>query len=150
MAIESVHVREVSITDIEKEPGKAEVKAQFVELRAKGYSYARIAKRLRVSKGTLANWSQELEAEIASYKAMELEALLEEFFVLKEGRIRILGEQVKALRAELKKRDFSDVPTDKLLDLLLKYSAGLKEEFTEARPLSDREIEELRAIDGGG
>ncbi len=30
---------------VSEEPGKAELKAQFIELRAKGYSYAKIAKR---------------------------------------------------------------------------------------------------------
>ena len=147
MAIEEVYVHKRGITDIENEAGRTELQAQFVELRAKGYSYAKIAKKLRLSKGTLANWSQELEAEIASLKAMELEALQEEFFLLKEGRIRLLGEQVLSIRAELEKRDFSDVSTDKLLDLLLKYEAGLKEEFTDSRPLSDREIAELKALD---
>lgn len=146
MAIEPVHVHKGRITDIELEAGKAELQAQFVELRAKGYSYAKIAKKLRLSKGTLANWSRELEAEIASLKAMELEALQEQYYLLKEGRIRLLGEQVKAMREELKRRDFSDVSTDKLLDLLLKYQAGLSEEFTEARPLSDQQIKELTRL----
>ena len=136
-----------SLPAILEKPGKLELKSQFVELRAKGYSYAKIAKRLKLSKGTLANWSQELEAEIASLKAMELEALQEEFFLLKEGRIRLLGEQVLSIKEELQKRDFSDVSTDKLLELLLKYEAGLKEEFTDSRPLSDREIAELKALD---
>ena len=52
---------------------------------------------------------------------MELEALQEEFFLLKEGRIRLLGEQLQRLRQELANRDLSSVPTDKLMELLLKY-----------------------------
>jgi transposase-like protein len=57
--------------------GKEEQKHRFVVLRAKGYSYARIARELGVSKGTLTAWSAELEAEIAEAKAVELEAKLE-------------------------------------------------------------------------
>ena len=49
--------------------GKAEVKTQFVELRAKGFSYSKIARRLKVAKGTLANWSQDLEALPALYES---------------------------------------------------------------------------------
>jgi transposase len=68
------------------EKGKQEQKAQFIELRAKGLSYAAIAKKLKVAKATLANWNAELEAEIASLKAMEIEALYEEYGLLKESR----------------------------------------------------------------
>ena len=96
-----------------------------------------------MAKSTLANWNAELEAQIASARAMELEALQEEFFLLKEGRIRLLGEQLQRLRQELADRDLSSVPTDKLLELLLKYQAALKEEFVEVRPLSDAEQSRL-------
>ena len=129
-----------------EEPGKAELKAEFIELRAKGLSYAKIAKRLKVSRNTLASWSQELEAEIASLKAMELESLQEQYFLLKEGRIKLLGETLKGLQAELQKRDLAGVSTDKLLDMWLKVYEALKEEAIEARPLSEREIAELRAL----
>src|SRR3954447_13985466 len=99
--------------------GKAELKAEFIQLRAKGLPYVRIAERLGVAKSTLANWNAELEAEIASARAMELEALQEEYFLLKEGRITLLGEQLLRLRGELASRDLSGVSTDKLLELLL-------------------------------
>jgi hypothetical protein len=79
--------------------GKEEQKSRFIYLRAKGNSYARIAKELGVSKGTLVNWNTELEAEIAQVRCIELEALQEEFFLLKEGRIRLLGEQLKTIQA---------------------------------------------------
>jgi hypothetical protein len=68
--------------------GKSEQKDRFIVLRARGYSYARIARELRISKGTLAAWNAELETEIRRVRTMELEALQEEFFLLKEGRIR--------------------------------------------------------------
>ena len=126
--------------------GKAELKAEFIQLRAKGLPYVRIAERLGVAKSTLANWNSELEAEIASARAMELEALQAEFFVLKEGRITLLGEQLRRLRGELAGRDLTEVSTDRLLELLLRYQATLKDEFGEARPLSDREQARLRAL----
>jgi transposase-like protein len=131
---------------LEVQSGKAELKAEFVQLRAKGLSYARIAERLGVAKSTLANWNAELEAEIASARAMELEALQEEFFLLKEGRITLLGEQLQRLRGELASRDLTEVSTDKILELLLRYHAALKEEFVEVRPLSDQEQARLRSL----
>jgi hypothetical protein len=128
------------------ERGKAELKAEFVRLRAKGLPYAKIAKRLGMARSTLANWNAELEAEIASARAMELEALQEEFFLLKEGRIRLLGEQVQRLRRELASRTLADVTTDRLMQLVLQYHAALKEEFVEVRPLSDCEAAQLRLL----
>ena len=124
---------------------KAELKAEFVLLRAKGLPYVKMARRLGVTKSTLANWNAEFEAEVASARAVELEALQEQFFLLKEGRIRLLGEQLKRLRDALASRDLADVPTERVLELLLKYHATLKEEFVEARPLSDREMARLRS-----
>src|SRR4051794_37379724 len=106
----------------------------------------RIAECLGVAKSTLANWNAELEAEIATARAIELEALQAEFFVLKEGRITLLGEQLQRLRGELASRDLSGVSTDKLLELLLRYQAALKDEFVEVHALSDREQARLRSL----
>jgi transcriptional regulator with XRE-family HTH domain len=126
--------------------GKAELKAEFVQLRAKGFSYMRIAERLGVARSTLANWNTELEAEIASARGMQLEALQEQFFLLKEGRITLLGKQLLRLRSELAGRDLAEIPTDKILEILLKCHVALKEEAVEVRPLSDREQARLRAL----
>lgn len=128
--------------------GREELKAQFVALRAKGLSYRKIAKRLKVSKSTLANWSRELEAEIASSRAMELEGLQEQYGLLREGRIRLIGGLLRKLKQELMSRDLSTVPTDKLLEILLKYQEALEAEQVELRPLSSREIRELKDKSG--
>ena len=135
-----------ALHSLEVRQGKAELKAAFIQLRAKGLPYVRIAERLGVAKSTLANWNAELEAEIASARAMELEALQAEFFLLKEGRITLLGEQLLRLRSELTSRDLTEVPTDKLLELLLKYQAALKEEFVDVCLLSEREQARLRLL----
>ena len=58
-----------------------------------------------------------------------MEALQEEFFLLKEGRIRLLGEQLKVIQSEIGKRDLSKVKTDKLMELQLRYFEELKGEY---------------------
>lgn len=131
-------------------PGKTELKTDFVELRARGWSYRRISRRLGVSKSTLANWSQELDAEIASLRAMELEGLQEQYYLLKEGRIRLLGGLLRKLRQEALSRDLSSLSTDKLLELLLKYQEALQAEHVEPRPISSQEIQGLKARSGTG
>jgi transcriptional regulator with XRE-family HTH domain len=151
MPDESLSVCKGTIADIETEEetalenlGRLERKQLFVELRAKGWSLRRCAEAIGVSKSTLCNWSQDMEAEIASLKAIELEALYEQFHLSKEARIQTLGEQVAALRQELDRRDLSEVSTDKLLELLFRWQEALAEEYVEPRPLSSRQVDRLQ------
>lgn len=105
-------------------------KERFVELRAQGLSYAKIAQELGVSKPTLIKWSQELHEDINNLKVIEMEALLEKHYVLRRARIELLGEQLEAVKEELATRDLGDLSTSGLFNLLLKLSDTLKREDT--------------------
>jgi transposase len=129
---ESIDTGRIELENETDDLGKEEQKSRFILLRAKGNSYARIAEQLGLSKGTLLNWNAELEAEIAQARSVELEALQEEFFLHKEGRIRLLGEQLKTIQAEIGKRDLSKIKTEKLMELLLRYFGELKGEYVGA------------------
>ena len=151
---EDLDIDDIDTEDMAEDLGKEEQKSRFIHLRAKEYSYARIAKELKVSTSTLTNWNQELQEEVSQAKAMELEALQEEYFVLKEGRIRLLGDQLKAIQKEIGGRDLSNVSTEKLMDLQLRYLGELKSEYvaTGARnktgiKLDSREVaDRLRSV----
>jgi len=121
-----------------------ETKERFIELRAKGYSFDRIAKELGKAKQTLIDWSKELQDEIANLKALELEALYESYYLLKENRLQTFGAMLTKIKEEIERRDLSDVPTDKLLDLLLKYNSQVKEEIVEPIYKTSQEIIEER------
>ena len=121
-----------------------ETKEKFLELRAKGWSFDKIAKEIGMAKQTLIDWSKELQDEIANRKALELEALYEKHYLLKENRIETFGVLLRKLKDEVMSRDLSDVPTDKLLDLLLKYNSQVKEEIVEPIYKSSQEIKEER------
>ena len=121
-----------------------QTKERFIELRAKGWSYDKIAKKLGKAKQTLIDWGKELEDEIANLKALELEALYEKYYLLKESRIETFGGLVKKLKDEVMSRDLSEVPTDKLLELLLKDENQLKDEVIEPRFKTSTEIKEDR------
>lgn len=103
-------------------------KQQFLELRADGWSYQRIAAELKVGKQTLINWSKELRHEIANLRAIQMEALQEQYGALVTHRIRLFGEKLRALERELDTRDLSELPTEKLLNLMLKYAQALGRE----------------------
>jgi hypothetical protein len=151
MSEQSLHVCKEAIADIEKRPeklGRLEQQQHFVELRAKGWSLRRIAGQIGVSPTTCSTWQHELEAEIANLKAIELEALQEQFYLSKEARIELLGKQLGLLKQELATRDLSEVSTDRLLELMLKWLDAVQAEYVEPRPLSDKQIQMLQAQTG--
>jgi transcriptional regulator with XRE-family HTH domain len=121
-----------------------DIKEKFIALRAKGYSFDKIAKELGKAKQTLVDWSRELQDEIANHKALELEALYEKYYLLKEHRLKNFGQTLSKLQKEIESRNLSDVPTDKLLDLQLKYLTFIRDEYTEPQFRSSQEIAEER------
>ena len=121
-----------------------DTKERVIEMRAMGYSFDKIALELGKAKQTLIDWSKELQDEIANCKAMEQEALYERYYLLRENRLQTFGEMLTKIKKEVEQRDLSDVPTDKLLDLLLKYNSQVKEEIVEPIYKSSQEIKEER------
>lgn len=105
-------------------------KEQFIEMRAKEVPYEHISKELGVSKPTLIKWGKELEFEVSNRKSLELELLHEKYYVSKKKRIEFFGEQMNQLNAELKKRDLSEIPTEKIIELRMKTISLLKQEET--------------------
>jgi len=121
-----------------------ETKQRFIELRAKGYSFDKIAIEMGKSKQVLIDWSKDLEEEIANCKAIELDILYEKYYLYKENRLQMFGELIQNIKKELSNRDLSDVPTDKLLDLFLKYENQIKEDIKEPIFRSSKEIAEAK------
>jgi len=121
-----------------------DTKQRFIELRAKGWSFDKIAKELGKAKQTLIDWSKDLQDEIANLRAMELEAIYESYYLLKENRLETFGGLLNKIKDEVLSRDLTDVPTDKLLDLFLKYNTQIKEEIIEPTYKTSLEIAEER------
>jgi len=117
-------------------------KHTFIELRAQGYSFDKIAKELKISKVALLEWAKEFEDEIINLKALELEALYEKYYLLKENRINKFGILLNRIWEELETRDLKDIPTDKLLDMFNKFYAVVKEEISELKFKTASEITE--------
>jgi hypothetical protein len=132
------------VNDPEPLPGKQEVKTQFIEMRAKGHSIRAIAKQLNLSPTTLVNWQSEFDAEIARLKSIELECLYEQYHLLKEHRVTALGEQLNNIKTALSGRDLSDVATEKLLDLQLRYMEEIRKELVDLKVISDTDIKNIK------
>jgi hypothetical protein len=116
-----------------------ETKHRFIELRAKGYSFDKIAMELNKAKQTLIDWSRELKEEIEIRKATELELIYESYFLLKKSRLQSLGDILLRIETEIGQRSLSTIPTDKLLDIYLKYSNQIKAELEPVSESKERD-----------
>jgi len=83
-----------------------EDKQQFIDLRAKGYSYAKIAKQINVSKPTLIQWSQEDATfrYINNLRALYLDKLQEKYAISKQHRIEAFSALLERVKTELATR----------------------------------------------
>lgn len=90
---------------------------RFIELRAGGWTYARLMTELNVSKPTLIAWSRKHQFEIQNLKAIELEALGEKWLASVSDRVNGLGEQLRRVETELSRRDVADLSTVQLYAL---------------------------------
>ena len=81
-----------------------EDKQRFVELRAKGLSFERIAEELKVSKPTLIKWSEELFHEVQEAQFYELENLLENYKLMRKQRFELYCKLLSSALAELESR----------------------------------------------
>ena len=104
-----------------------ETKLRIVELRAKGTSIQKIASELGIAKQTVVDVCKELKEEVALHKALRLDELYESEALSVEARISSLSSLLKRIRKELDSRSLADVPTEKLVDLLLRTQKELEE-----------------------
>ena len=76
---------------------------RFIELRASGWTYARLMTELNASKPTLIAWSHKYQFEIQNLKAIELESLADHWLASVQDRVKAWGEQLRKVEAELAK-----------------------------------------------
>ena len=105
-----------------------ETQQRFVFLRSQGWSFARIAEELKVSKPTLINWSRKYQFDIQNQRAINIEALQEKWLSAREVRVNALGEQLHKVEAELARRDLATVPTRQLFSLAGSLRREIKRE----------------------
>lgn len=91
---------------------------RFIELRAQGWAFARIAAELNVAKTTLIAWSRKHQHNIANLAAIERENRLHAQLPSSGERMQKWGDQLRAAEAELARRDLTTLSTGQLLTLV--------------------------------
>jgi hypothetical protein len=87
---------------------------QFLNLRAQGWSFARIADHLHVSKPTLLDWSNKHQSQIDSMKAACEHSAQENLQLSHEQELERLNMFHNALRQELVSRSLKTISTEQI------------------------------------
>ncbi len=112
---------------------------KFMQLRAEGLSFEKIARKTGISKNTLLSWSRKYESEIAELKAGRLEALREQYCLSVEAKVQMWGQIVNEIRPALTGRRLSNVTSEKLLDMLIKAQGKLEQAYIDPESNSENE-----------
>lgn len=111
-------------------------KVEAVKLRAEGASIEQIVERTGLDTQEVVDTIAEAGEELITLQGVKQEAALISFGVTRKERLRKLTALRNKLEEEIDKRDFSDIPTEKLPALLLKVNEAIREEVTPPRIIS--------------
>lgn len=119
-----------------------EQKFRVIELRAEGLSVQKIAKSTALSKQTVTDIIREGREQVAALEALNLDNLYEAMKITNVERIKNLATLYARLQAEVKERDLTTLPTEKLIDLYLKTATQLDGAIVAPDLRSEKEQEE--------
>ena len=103
-----------------------DIRHRFIELRAQGWSLARIAAELQIAKCTLVEWNRAARQEIRDLKGVELEALHERILISYEEELARLTAQLNRIEAVLAGRSLDCLSTESLFVLAATVRAQLR------------------------
>ena len=100
----------------------------FVNLRLQGLSYDECSEELEVHKTTLIDWAKEmnLNEQLKKAQFLKIEALVKHNQLTNEYRLKKQIEFLKKCYDEIEKRDLSELPTDKLYNLITNITEQIK------------------------
>ena len=109
-----------------------ETQLAFIKARAEGKSFGTIAKELGIAKSTCTTWEQSFRSDITALKDAQMEELYTSYGMKRDARIAALGRVLQSIDEAMSERSLMDIPTEKLLELRLKYFRELKTEYRES------------------
>ena len=102
---------------------------KFIELRARGLSFDKIAKEINVSKPVLIKWNTELSNKISNQIFTQAQSILEQYKLVKLDRLESLSKQLERINQEIDKRDFKDIQIKDLFGIKTSIELYLKSEI---------------------
>lgn len=123
-----------------------EQRTQVLTLRKEGKTFADIAEQTGLEAQDVVDALSTVDTyRVSTIRAIQAEAMFARLQVDRQGRINQLAALQERLRSELASRDLSDLPTDKLVTLLIKTSEALKGEvFTPVIQSTSKQEHEAR------
>lgn len=115
---------------------KEKAKAEALRLRAAGTPVEEIVAKTGLDAQEVVDIIAGAGNTLTTLQGIKAEAALISYGVTKRDRLQKIVELRNKVEAELDKRDFSDIPTEKLPVLLLKINEAIREEVTPPRILS--------------
>ena len=109
---------------------------KFIELRAQGWSFVRIAAELGVAKSTLTEWSRKFRFEIQNRRALVLDDLLDGVLGTVQSRVAGLAEKLTRVEQELRQRGLAEVSTSQLYSLAASLRRQIERETGPVRLVS--------------
>ena len=110
--------------------------SNFIELRAEGNTIVEIAEKTKTTPQEIINELARKKEDLISLSAINEEAELNRCGVTRKGRLKKIVSLRDKLEAELNSRDLTDIPTEKLIALLLKVNENIREEVAPPRIIS--------------
>lgn len=134
---------------------------KFIQLRAEGKSFDKIAKLIKVSKPTLLSWQKKYQNAIDDLKFIRYESILEKQKVTQEERVTRLAKELSHAWEVFEKKDYENLSKRELLLMIMRLERGLREETamlnSTIKKSSEEEEEEPKIlifrtnlIEGGG
>ena len=103
-----------------------ETRHRFIELRAQGWSLARIAGELHVARRTLVDWNRQSQQQIIELQNVEREALHERLLVSHEEELARLTAHLNRIESVLAKRNLECLSTESLFIMAATVRAQLR------------------------
>lgn len=111
-------------------------KAEALRLRAEGTPVEEIVARTGLDAQEVVDILAEGQDAITTLQGIKEEAALISYGVSRRERLKKIVALRNRVEEELDKRDFSDIPTEKLPAMLLKINEAIREEVTPPRIIS--------------
>jgi len=125
-----------------------EEQERFIELRAKGFSFEKIAAEIGVSKPTLIKWQVEFDKQIANIEFIEVQALLEQHRLNRRAKIEETAIQLEKVIKAIEDKDLNNESLKDLLRMKFDLEETLEKHTGVCKAYTGNPVEETNGLFG--